>query len=66
MRNSSLCLLSALGGAVVGAVVAMLVTPQSGRELRSKIRTAVDEAAERMHHRRGGCSCNEEGCDCDE
>lgn len=51
---------------MVGAVVAMLVTPQSGRELRSKIRTAVDEAAERMHHHRGGCTCGEEGCDCDE
>lgn len=51
---------------MVGAVVAMLVTPQSGRELRSKIRMAVDEAAERMRHHRGGCTCGEEGCDCDE
>ena len=51
---------------MVGAVVAMLVTPQSGRELRSKIRTAVDEAAERMRHHGDRCTCGEEGCDCDE
>ena len=66
MKNSSLCLLSALGGAVVGAVVAMLVTPQSGSELRSKIRTAVDEAAERMRHHKENCTCGQEGCECDD
>jgi hypothetical protein len=42
----------------------MLVTPQSGRELRGKIRTAINEAQERMRH--GHCSCEGEGCDCDE
>ena len=65
MKNSALCLLSALGGAMVGAVVAMLVTPQSGKELRSKIRTAVDEAAEHMR-RHKGCTCGADDCDCDE
>lgn len=54
MKQSSLCLLSALGGAIVGAAVAMLVTPQSGKELRSKIRTTFNEMSERMH----GEKCN--------
>ncbi|MBO7311666.1 MAG: YtxH domain-containing protein [Alistipes sp.] len=64
MKKGTVCLLLALGGAVVGAAVAMLVTPQSGRELRGKIRTAINEAQERMRH--GHCGCEGEGCDCDE
>ena len=44
MKKSSVCLLLALGGAVVGAAVAILVTPQSGKELRGKLRTAFNEA----------------------
>lgn len=51
---------------MVGAVVAMLVTPQSGSELRSKIRTAVDETAERMRHHKENCTCGQEGCECDD
>lgn len=64
MKKTSVCLLLALGGAVVGAAVAMLVTPQSGRELRGMIRTALSEAQDRMRH--GHCDCGAEGCDCDE
>ena len=56
MKNSSFCLLSALGGALVGAAIAMLVTPQSGKELRGKIRTAINDTAERV--RSGMCNCN--------
>jgi gas vesicle protein len=63
MRNSSLCLLSALGGAVLGAAIAMLVTPQSGRELRNKIRAAVNDAAEKI--RTVNCDCEGDGCHCD-
>ena len=63
MKNSSLCLLSALGGAVLGAAIAMLVTPQSGKELRGKIRAVVNDAAEKM--RGVSCDCDGEECDCD-
>jgi gas vesicle protein len=59
MRNSSLCLLSALGGAVLGAAIAMLVTPQSGKELRHKIRDAMSEAEARMRAD-FGCKCDAE------
>ena len=55
MKQSSLCLLSALGGALVGAMVALLVTPQSGKELRGKIREAIDEATAKMHA--ASCDC---------
>lgn len=60
MKHSSLCLLSALGGALVGAMVAMLVTPQSGKELRGKIREAIDDARERVCSTKDGAVC-----DCD-
>jgi gas vesicle protein len=33
----------------------MLVTPQSGKELRGKIREAIDEARDTMRH---SCECN--------
>ena len=35
----------------------MLVTPQSGKELRSKIRTAFNDMSERMHDHK--CNCRE-------
>lgn len=61
MKNSTLCLLSALGGALVGAMVTALVTPQSGKELRNKIGNAMSEAKEKfMHQHDGECRC---GCD---
>ncbi|MBO7264349.1 MAG: YtxH domain-containing protein [Alistipes sp.] len=63
MKKSSVCLLLALGGAVVGAAVAILVTPQSGRELRGKLRTAFNEAQHRMRHQ---CECDGDDCECDE
>ena len=59
MKQTSMCLLSALGGALVGAMVAMLVTPQSGKELRHKIREMVDEAQARMRSDMG-CHYSEE------
>ena len=57
MKHSSLYLLTALGGAVVGAAIAMLVTPQTGKELRGKIRSTVDGATERMRHHYCDCGC---------
>ena len=62
MKHSTICLVSALGGAVVGAAIAMLVTPQSGKELRAKIRGDINEAKckirEELDHAEGcGCGC---------
>lgn len=34
---------------MVGAAVAMLLTPQSGKELRGKIHEAFDDTARRIH-----------------
>lgn len=62
MKHSTICLLSALGGALVGAMITALITPQSGKELRGKIRTAVNDAKAKMHE----MECGECGCGCEE
>lgn len=49
MKNTTICIISALGGAMLGAAVAMLTTPQSGKELRGKIHDAFDETTKRIH-----------------
>jgi gas vesicle protein len=58
MKNTSMCIFSALGGALVGAAVAMLLTPQSGKELRGKIHEAFDDTARRIHD--DLCKCKNE------
>lgn len=58
MKTKSLCLMYALGGALVGAAIAMLAAPQSGKELRGKIRNVVNETVADMCHAHGmGCEC---------
>ncbi|MBR4994612.1 MAG: YtxH domain-containing protein [Alistipes sp.] len=54
MKHSVCTLVSFIGGMLVGSVVTMLVTPQSGPELRSKIRGYVDQEAEKMR-----CHCED-------
>lgn len=58
MKHTSFCLLSAIGGALIGAAIAALVTPQSGKELRGKIRSAINDTADKM--RSTMCNCNAE------
>ncbi|MBQ3582240.1 MAG: YtxH domain-containing protein [Alistipes sp.] len=56
MKHSGICtLVSFLGGMLVGSVVTMLVTPQSGPELRTKIRDYVDQETEKIR-----CHCGDE------
>ena len=59
MKNTSICIFSALGGALVGAAVAMLFTPQSGKELRHRIQDAIDDTTRRIHD--DLCQCKPSG-----
>ena len=54
MKHSVCTLVSFLGGMLVGSVVTMLVTPQSGPELRNMIRDYVDHEAEKIR-----CHCDD-------
>ena len=44
MKQSGLCIVSLLGGALMGAAIAMLVTPKSGRQMRDQIRGEFGDA----------------------
>ncbi len=56
MKNNGICsLVSFWGGMLVGSVVAMLVTPQSGPDLRKKISDYVDREADKIR-----CRCDDD------
>ena len=56
MKNNGICsIVSFLGGALVGSIVTMLVTPQSGPDLRKKITDYVDREADKIR-----CRCDDE------
>mgnify|MGYP001534243490 CR=1 FL=1 len=48
MKNTGLCIISMLGGAIVGSVLTMFLTPQSGPELRRKIKESLGDEIDRM------------------
>ena len=48
MKNTGLCLLSMLSGAVVGAALTVLLTPKSGPEMRDAIRDYVTGELEKV------------------
>ena len=43
MKNTTICIASMLGGVIIGSALAMLFTPQSGPELRHKIKDLIDD-----------------------
>ena len=47
MKHTGICMISLLGGMVVGSALAMLLTPQSGPELRTKIKDWVEEEVDK-------------------
>jgi hypothetical protein len=54
MKNSGICIASALGGALFGAVLAMFLTPKSGQELRDSLREAIDKEVDKVR-----CHCHD-------
>lgn len=55
MKSTGICsIISFIGGALVGSLTTMLITPQSGAELRSKIRDYVEQESEKIR-----CQCND-------
>lgn len=67
MKNSVSCFASFLGGALVGAVVAMLVTPKSGPEFREDIRDLANQGRRKLKNEidKIHCECDGLDCDCD-
>lgn len=48
MKNTTICIASMLGGVIIGSALAMLFTPQSGPELRHKIKDLIDDEVEKL------------------
>ncbi len=61
MKDSGMCVLTLVGGMLLGAAVTALLTPKSGKELRGSIRGLIHDEIARLHQ----CHCGEAGCHCD-
>lgn len=51
MKNTGIAIVSLVGGLIIGSALTMLFTPQSGPELRRKIKDSLDDRIERMKSR---------------
>ncbi|HBX90073.1 YtxH domain-containing protein [Alistipes sp.] len=51
MKNTGIVIASLIGGMVVGSALAMLLTPQSGPELRKQIKDFIDKQSEKVHEK---------------
>lgn len=54
MKNSGICIASAIGGALLGATLAMFLTPKSGHELRETLREVIDKEVDKAR-----CHCHD-------
>ena len=51
MKNTGTVIASLIGGMLVGSALAMLMTPQSGPELRRRIKDAIDEGVRKAKNK---------------
>lgn len=48
MKNTGIVIVSLVGGLIIGSALTMLVTPQSGPELRRRIKDTLDSEIDRF------------------
>ena len=48
MKNTGIVIVSLVGGLIIGSALTMLFTPQSGPELRRRIKDTLDSEIERV------------------
>ncbi len=48
MKNTGIVIVSLVGGLIIGSALTLLFTPQSGPELRRKIKDTLDSEIDRM------------------
>ena len=51
MKNTCIAIVSLVGGLIIGSALTMLFTPQSGPELRRKIKESIDDEIERVKNK---------------
>ena len=62
MKQTTMTILSMLGGMVIGSALALAFTPKTGAEMRSLVRDFIEEEVEKM---RSACHNGAAECDCD-
>ncbi|MDE6857202.1 MAG: YtxH domain-containing protein [Alistipes sp.] len=58
MKNTCFCFASLVGGLLVGSALTMLLTPQSGPELRAAIKDFIDKEVDKAR-----CQCHDNDID---
>lgn len=53
MKNTGIAIVSLVGGMIIGSALTMLLTPQSGPELRQKIKDSIDDEIDRVKDKLG-------------
>ena len=61
MKNTSIALISALGGALVGSAITLLLTPHTGEEMREKVKDFIRKEGDKLHEEieRIRCKCTD-------
>ena len=68
MKNTGIAIVSLVGGMIIGSALTMLFTPQSGPELRQKIKDSIDDEIDKVKDKLGKVAreIEEARCKCDE
>ena len=68
MKNTGIAIVSLVGGMIIGSALTMLFTPQSGPELRQKIKDSIDYEIDKVKDKLGKVEreIEEARCKCDE
>ena len=53
MKNTGIAIVSLVGGMIIGSALTMLFTPQSGPELRQKIKDSIDDEIDKVKDKLG-------------
>ncbi len=48
MKHTGICIASLVGGMLIGSALAMFLTPQSGPELRHRVKDLFDDEIQRV------------------
>ena len=51
MKNTGIDIVSLVGGMIIGSALTMLFTPQSGADLRRKIKNSIDDEIDRVKNK---------------
>ena len=68
MKNTGIAIVSLVGGMIIGSARRRLFTPQSGPELRQKIKDSIDDEIDKVKDKLGKVEreIEESRCKCDE